>query len=332
MRRLLNKPRSKGDEYSKNYDPVAYIEAMKEFQTRTRGMLKDDEQYTEIRNEIYKRLRSSRTESQITREEFVAPDFDSFYINLIVVPEELECFEIMHIMQYNQIMFHLEEDNILRSKLGLRDIRKDMGFTKNDTWPFLIVDSSSESIETAAIQGKDNIMDYFQTQGLMTDVRTHSAYETQGLAWVEDKAIPAFDLLKSTLRGRFQFNFTSKSFRYSQPSLEASKILSKYIWKIYRTFYFHLKSFKTRREVRDQIKNRFQLFHEMLDEWEKRLGEHRYHGGNRPDAVDFKMYSLSTAHHHMFTVKKLLSARSNKDSKFDKWYKDMNNNCRNSFE
>lgn len=304
---------------------------MKSFQEKTRGMLKNSNEWIKARNEAYKNLKDAHTAVNTKREDYVTVDLDSFYINLIVIPEELECFEIMHIMQYNQILFYLEEDNILRSKLGLRDLRKDMGFSKNDYWPFLVVDSSSEMLDTAGIQGKDNIIEYFVNHGLMRNVRTHSAFETQGLEWIEKKAIPSFDLLKSTFKGKFQFYFTSKNFRYARTTTEASAILRNYLWKIVRAFYFHFKEYSKRKQIRSEIKDRFQIFHELIDEWEQMLSDNRYHGGKEPDAVDFKFYSLCNAHIHMFIMKRLLQARGGEDTKFRVWYQTMHQSCRNTF-
>lgn len=62
-----------------------------------------------------------------------------------------------------------------------------MGYTKNDLWPFLIIDSSTEMLDTTEVQGKDAIIKYFQEKGLMQDVKSHSAYEKQGFAWIEEK-------------------------------------------------------------------------------------------------------------------------------------------------
>lgn len=109
-----------------------------------------------------------------------------------------------------------------------------MGFTKNDYWPFLIVDSSTEMVYTTEVQGKDDIIKYFLDLGLIRDYCTHSAYEKQGLQWINDKAIPVYDLLKHTLRGKLQYYFTSKNFRYQKSSYEASVILRGYLWKLYK--------------------------------------------------------------------------------------------------
>ena len=93
MRRLMNKPvmaHKKKVDMSQFYDSTAYLAAMKEFQARTNGLLKDSDEYTDIRNEIYNRLRDRDVTREMTQEDYIKAEFDSYYINLIVVPEILE--------------------------------------------------------------------------------------------------------------------------------------------------------------------------------------------------------------------------------------------------
>lgn len=54
-------------------------------------------------------------------------NFDSFYVLLIVVPEELSSYETMNILKYNQFPFNIEEDNILKQV-----VKKEMGFRQED--------------------------------------------------------------------------------------------------------------------------------------------------------------------------------------------------------
>mmetsp|Transcript_21850 Transcript_21850/g.19389 ORF Transcript_21850/g.19389 Transcript_21850/m.19389 type:complete len:239 (+) Transcript_21850:389-1105(+) len=238
----------------------------------------------------------------------------------------------MHIMQYNQVIFSIEEDNALRSKIGLRDIRKEMGFTKQDTWPFLLVDSSSPVIDTADIQGKDSIVEFFIDQGLLYDVKTHSAYEKQGIDWISTRALSAFELLKATFRGKFQYYFVSKNFAHSTSGIEGAKIVRSFMWKMYKPLHYHITEIKERRGRKDEIKNRFQNFHDIIDEWEMRIGENKYHGGSGPDGADFKMYSLAFAHHHMYSIKNLLRSRGGMDQKYNIWYARMNQELHNKFK
>jgi lipid A disaccharide synthetase len=54
-------------------------------------------------------------------------DFSSFYCLLVVIPEEPECYETVHILNYFGFPLHIDEDNILKPA-----IKKEMGFKKDD--------------------------------------------------------------------------------------------------------------------------------------------------------------------------------------------------------
>ncbi|CAI2372762.1 unnamed protein product [Moneuplotes crassus] len=332
MRRLQNKTfQKKGTDHSQFYESTAYLSAMREFKERTSGLLKNSLEYTAIRNDIYKKLQQNRVDQSMKVEDFVKLDLDSYYINLIVVPEIQECYEIFHILQANQVEFHVEEDNTLRSKIGLTDIRKEMGFGKDDQWPFLIVDSSTDMLDTAEVQGKDNIVRYFLDLGLLKDVKTYSAYESQGIDWINQTAVPAYNLMKHTLRGKFQYYFVSKNFLHMKVSIEAGKILRNYLWKFYKPLHYHITERRDRKGLKEEIQNRIQIFHDMADAWEERLDNNRFHGGEVPDAADFKMYSLAFAHNHMFSVRKIFQAREPHSRKFEAWYTFMTQECKPYF-
>lgn len=53
--------------------------------------------------------------------------FDSFYVLLIVVPEELASYETMNVLKYHQFPFNIEEDNVLKQV-----VKKEMGFRAED--------------------------------------------------------------------------------------------------------------------------------------------------------------------------------------------------------
>lgn len=218
--------------------------------------------------------------------------------------------------------FNVDEDILVRSQIGFTDNRKHMGFHKTDHWPFLTVDSSSEFIMNTALQGKDSIIDFFAEEGLIADFRQHSAYEKQGIEWIDTRAIDMFKLITSTFRGKFQFYFTTKHFRYAAHTFEARVILLRYFWKLYSSFYWYIRDRKFRKQHREDIKDRFSIYHDVIDEWEERLSENKFHGGKQPDAADFKMFSLCSQHNHMFMVRMLMKGRG-KDTQFENWYKDM---------
>lgn len=112
MRRPVGKVRNKTrTDFSEHYNPESYIKAIKKLQTMTKGMLRDEPEYINIKNNIFKELNKEKKEQAVSDEDIVTLNLDSFYINLICIPEELECYEIMHILQYNGILIHVDEDN-----------------------------------------------------------------------------------------------------------------------------------------------------------------------------------------------------------------------------
>ena len=60
-------------------------------------------------------------------EQMVQAEFSSFYVLLIVVPENTECYETVNILKYFEFPFHIEEDNIIKPV-----VKKEMGFKKDD--------------------------------------------------------------------------------------------------------------------------------------------------------------------------------------------------------
>ena len=98
-------------------------------------------------------------------------DFSSFHNLLIVVPEEPDCYEIVHLLNYFGFPFDVEEDNFFKHS------RKDFGFAPDAQYPMLVINSSSEEMPEADISSKDDILSFLFNQGLIGNYRTHSVYE-----------------------------------------------------------------------------------------------------------------------------------------------------------
>jgi len=62
------------------------------------------------------------------------PNFGSFYCLLVVVPEQTECYETMHILKYFEFPVNVEEDNITRQQ-----VKGEMGFRKEDQVRFKVI-------------------------------------------------------------------------------------------------------------------------------------------------------------------------------------------------
>jgi hypothetical protein len=99
----------------------------------------------------------------------------SFYNMLIVVPENIDCFEVVNILNYYGFPINLEEDNLMTN-----EAKKEMGFSKEMNYPFLVIDSSTDEMPPADLSEKDEILTFLHNAGLIGSYRTHSAFEKQG--------------------------------------------------------------------------------------------------------------------------------------------------------
>jgi hypothetical protein len=77
-------------------------------------------------------------------------------------------------------------------------------------------------------------------------------------------------------------------------------------------------------------KEKFARFQEVMDIFVSRMVEgNHFHGGQGPDAVDFRVYSWIQRYIHTFTMKKLLFARGSKEDKLLVWYDRMDRLSKN---
>ena len=84
----------------------------------------------------------------------ITADFSTFFNLLIVIPEEPDCYEVVNVLNYYGFPFKTEEENFWKHS------RKDFGFTKDDQYPFLVINSSSEAMPEADIASKDGILTF----------------------------------------------------------------------------------------------------------------------------------------------------------------------------
>lgn len=100
---------------------------------KTRGVRKDSQEYDQIRNQIYAKLRDEKNESKkqaknknggsIAVEKEYIVNFDRVYTLLIVVPEEVESHLCVNVLSFFGFPMNVEEDN-LQNMI----IKKEMGF------------------------------------------------------------------------------------------------------------------------------------------------------------------------------------------------------------
>lgn len=87
------------------------------------------------------------------------------------MPEEPDCYEVVNVLNYYGFPFKTEEDNFFRHS------RKDFGFTADDRYPMLVINSSSEEMPETEQASKDDILTFLFNAGLIGSYKTHSAYE-----------------------------------------------------------------------------------------------------------------------------------------------------------
>lgn len=71
---------------------------------------------------------------------------------MIVEAESKDCYEVRAILHYNGLPFGVDEENYLGQ------VRKEMGFTKDDEYPILTIDSSEPDVPNEDYVGKDAIL------------------------------------------------------------------------------------------------------------------------------------------------------------------------------
>ena len=75
---------------------------------------------------------------------------------------------------------------------------------------------------------------------------------------------------------------------------------------------------------------KYARFQESMDTFVSRMVEGTaFHGGQGPDAVDFRVYSWLHRYSHTFTMKSLLFARGGKQDKLIVWYDRMDRLTKN---
>ena len=99
-------------------------------------MLPHSNGWTDVRNDVYRKLLVQKNQredaarksegGQTVTKGMLTANFSSFYNLVIVVPEEPDCYEVVHVLNYFGFPFAVEEDNFFKSS------RKEMGFTPDD--------------------------------------------------------------------------------------------------------------------------------------------------------------------------------------------------------
>ena len=98
--------------------------------------------------------------------------YDSYYCLFIAVPEEVESFETVNVLNYYGFPMNVEEDNIIR---GL--VKYDFGFEKEDPYPCLMLNSNNEQVQSIDAVGRDGILSTLHKLNYIGEYKSHSANE-----------------------------------------------------------------------------------------------------------------------------------------------------------
>ena len=111
--------------------------------------------------------------------------YDSYYCLFIAIPEEVESFETLNILNYFGFPMSVEEDNVIRQLL-----KYDFGFDKSDPYPCLMLNSNTEQIPSLDGIGRDDILEQLQRLKFIGQYKTHSANERQSLDFIDNDVAP----------------------------------------------------------------------------------------------------------------------------------------------
>ena len=117
-----------------------------------------------------------------------------------------------------------------------------MGFQKDDQYPCLLVDSSSDVIPSADKSSLADILDFLRKQNFISDHRSHSAKEKQTLYHIEEHVSPLMNQLLLPFKRRLQFYSVPKHFKSVKLKWELSDYARNYSTKTRKLFGNYLKN------------------------------------------------------------------------------------------
>ena len=82
-----------------------------------------------------------------------------------------DSYEAVAVLNYFSFPMEVNED-------GYKTVvRKEMGFSKDDPYPILLIDSSSEDMPSVELTEKENILSFLFNKQIIGSYKHHSAYE-----------------------------------------------------------------------------------------------------------------------------------------------------------
>mmetsp|Transcript_24205 Transcript_24205/g.37267 ORF Transcript_24205/g.37267 Transcript_24205/m.37267 type:complete len:203 (-) Transcript_24205:226-834(-) len=155
---------------------------------------------------------------------------DDYYILLVVAPELVDSYECVNILNYFGFPINVEEDNILR-----QTVKKEMGFTKEDPYPVMIIDSAIDSLPEADLNELNTILGFLKDHDLIGDVNSHSAKEAATMRdFLLPEVEPILQAQLSSLKQKMLFYSAPRHFRQTELEREVSDFFKLYMGKLAR--------------------------------------------------------------------------------------------------
>jgi hypothetical protein len=282
-------------------DEITYYKQMKEFIKETQGVPRNSQKWFELRNKHYRILyNKSKDFLQNNFKETTDVQYLRFYV--LIVPENNECYELVSILNYFQLRYKALEDSpvsksIMRQMLGM--FSKDN--YKKYNYPFMIFDSSEEPRQN--IDGLENILKFLIENNFIHEYRSNTVYEKDGLKFLEgfDKYFQN-EFKKFSNKFSFYFRITNfKEARYwYHPQKDGYIYRNRLFSRLYRLgkdilnniFSFSKLTLKSKKPQKEIERDNSELLIESVKTWVQRMNKNPFHGGDIPDAADFRLYSM----------------------------------------
>lgn len=337
-------------------DDNTYFKQMKQFIHETQGVPRNSQKWFDLRNKHYRILAQIHNEMKKSEtKESLEMRYIRFYV--FIVPEEIKCYEIVTLLNYYNLKYKALEDSpisksILKQMLGLY-ARENY---KNCSYPFMIYESSEDPRHT--LDGFDNIIQFLIENKFIHDFRSHSAYEKEGLVFTEEFE-KLFQEEFKKWKNKFSFYFRTTNFKEARywynPYIDGYVYRNRLFSRIYRFGKYSLKNFEFKKFIGNvtgtflNLITKFtQIFskknktlseknvnsthneklEQLINKFVSRLNKNSFHGGDIPDAADFRLYAII----RKYTVCRGINSDIKKleNYHFDDWISRMNILCMRS--
>lgn len=296
-----------------------YYDTMNEFEVENEGVPYGSEKYKRLRNKYHNKLILKISDSVFSKlVETGGTHTDNLRFYIIVVPEKIESYLLLSILNYNKILYKSFEDSlfskqILGSFLGY-EFRKSY---KNYNFPFFQLEASSEN-EIVRIDNYNKIIEFLIENNIIKDFRTFSAYEQGGIEFSNR----FLDLMKRQfLLPTNKISFYLKPFNIEECESfqDTSSLRLRFLSKIYRICYYFLNDFYSYIKERKNLKRNIfeENLRQLILEWDSRLNKNSFHGGDAPDEADFRVYSIIKKYKNCNKINNMI--KKCKSNSFNEW-------------